>query len=83
MDQTPSVSCFPSFKSVVCYTYWRCLHLLMSAHYTAVYTKEILFTELPRGLLLPSVLQNIWTGISSLFLIWSLSWTMFSEYVPV
>lgn len=41
----------------------------MIAHYTAVYTKEILFTELPPGLLLPSVLQNIWTGISSLSLI--------------
>lgn len=41
----------------------------MIAHYTAVYTKEIIFTELALGLLLASVLQNMWTGISSLSLI--------------
>ncbi|KAF2986164.1 hypothetical protein EK904_009692 [Melospiza melodia maxima] len=56
-------------RDIVCYTYWRCLHLLIIAHYTAVYTKEILFTERPLGLLLPPVLQNIWTGISSLSVI--------------
>lgn len=41
----------------------------MIAHATAVYTKEILITELPLGLLLPSLLQDIWKGISSLSLI--------------
>lgn len=43
--------------------------MLMIAHYTAVYTKEVAFIQLPLGLLLPSVLQNIWTEISSLSLI--------------
>lgn len=68
IDQTP-VSCFLSLQKYCLLYLLEVSPPAVIAHYTAVYTKEILFIELLLGLLLPSVLQNIWTKISSLFVI--------------
>lgn len=83
---------FSPFKKIVCYIYWRCLHLLMIVPYSAAYTKEILFIAFPLGHLIPALLQNIWIVISSLscpeflitlclfflnYSVWCLFWAMF------